>query len=97
MSDIVKVSISKQAYEKFESVRAELSTRGRTKYSFSEFLDGVLENTSSTTIQKLIESGTPADYRLKLVMENPDMKSELLKMAESLLKKKNKALSEAQI
>lgn len=97
MSEAVKVSISKGAYDKFETVRNELSVRSRTKYSFAEFLDGVLENTSSTSFQKIIESGTPADYKLKLVMDNPEMKSEILKMAENLLKKKNKATTEAQI
>lgn len=82
-----RVKLSTTVNSKYLELKTLLRERGANEFSFQVFLDSVFTKVPEKVFIEVIEENTPEEYRIKVAMEDPLLRSELLRLID---KKKTK-------
>gem|GEM_PF-2827197 len=79
-----KIRLSEKSKEILASIESILSERGIKKTDFSALFDVLLISDGAVVVtDHFVNETTPTEYKVKMLLENPEKKADILKIVQS--------------
>ena len=92
-----KFVVSQRVAKVFEEIQTKLLDREVENFNFHKFLDDLFDTVTEDTITSILEKNTPESYRIKLALNDPELKAQFLKLIESKPKKRRDLKPSAEV
>jgi hypothetical protein len=90
LKDEKRAVVSPEAYAKYLEMRETLKRRDVSNFTFAQYFDLIFTKITPQLFSQIIEEATPKDYKIKLALQDDELKDEILRLLEAREKKRLK-------